>query len=577
MSLEEVFKKQKSNKNRSQHETARGKYGMISAPIAEVSEIGEAVLEDGGNAIDAAVAMQLALIPAESMNTNIGAGGFILYYDSEKKETKVINGHTRAPAAAKPDLFHDEEGNIIPFDERSVSAASVGVPGVMKLLELAQETYGTMSLERLIDPAIKLAEEDFYMNKLWDRTIDLFKDRMGEEARKVYVPDGKPLKQGDYLKQPDLAKSLRIIREKGFQTVYEGEIADAIIETLNAQGGIMTKEDLQNYEAGIDDPLWGSYKEYELAFPGPPNGGGFAVAQLLKLLEPMDVTQYDLHSWEKYHMIAETTRIALADQQTHLGDPNVTDIPLKGLFHPDYLAERRKLLDFNIRKEDIRGGDPWHYQEGEPQMEMKRDDHRKGADTTHFTAVDQWGNIASFTSSIERIFGSGIMVPGYGFILNNDLTDFNPEPGTVNEINSNKYAVSSKAPTIVFHEGKPFFTLGAPGASTIVASVVQVFLHVLEYKMDLKEAIAERRIFNNPDLSMEWEDGINEEAMEKLKKLGYQLDRSFKEEGADDRLSDVQAILIDPQSGELFGAADAPRPGAAIGFSDNHSHRREKQ
>lgn len=567
MSLEEVFKKQKTDKNRSQQETAEGGDGMVAAPISEVAEIGEEVLRDGGNAMDAIIAMQLALIPAESMNTSIGAGGFILYYDNNKKETKIVNGHTQAPSAAAPDLFHDENGEIIPFDIRSVSAESVGVPGVMRLLELAQKTYGTMSRERLIDPAIKLAEEDFYMNKLWDRTIDLFKDRMGDEARKVFVPNGKPLKQGDYLKQPDLAKSLRIIKEEGFSTVYEGEIADAIVKTLNEKGGIMTKEDLQNYEASIDDPLWGSYKEYELAFPGPPNGGGFAVAQLLKLLEPMNITQYGLRSWEKYHILAETTRITLADQQTHLGDPNAVNIPMQGLFHPDYLAERRKLLDMNQRKEDIRGGNPWNYQEGEAEMKMERDDSIKGADTTHFTVVDRWGNIASFTSSIERIFGSGIMVPGYGFMLNNDLTDFNPEPGTANEINGGKYAVSSKAPTIVFHEGKPFFTLGAPGAATIISSVVQVFLHVLEYKMDLKEAIAERRIFNNPDLSMEWEDGINEEAMKKLNELGYQLDRSFKEQGADDRLSDVQAILIHPETGELFGAADAPRPGAAIGIS----------
>ncbi|SDO11258.1 gamma-glutamyltransferase [Alkalicoccus daliensis] len=568
MSLEEVFQNQKAEKQGAQWQTAEGNQGMISCPIEEAAEAGEQVLKDGGNAIDAVIAMQLALIPTEGMNTSIGAGGFIVYYDNEKKETKVINGHTKAPSAARPDLFHDENGEIIPFDERSTSINSVGVPGIMKALELAQEKYGTMSLDRLIDPAIKLAEEDFVINRLWDRTIDIFHDRMGEEAKKQFAPNGKPLKKGDTMKQQDLAKALKIIKEEGFKSVYEGEIADAIISTIESQGGIMKKEDLENYEASIDEPFWGSYKEYDLAFPAPPNGGGFAVSQLLKLLEPMNVAQYDIHSWEKYHVLAETMRIALADQQTHIGDPNVVDIPIEGLFHPDYLEERRKLMSFDHRKEDIRGGEPWNYQEGTPKYKAERDDSIKGMDTTHFTAVDRWGNIAACTSSIERIFGAGIMVPGYGFLLNNDLTDFNPEPGTTNELYANKYAVSSKAPTIVYHEGKPFFTLGSPGASTIVGSVVQVLLHVLEYKMDLREAIAETRIFNNPDLSMEWEDGINEETMEQLKKLGYELDRSFKSQTADDRIGDIQAILINPDTGKIYGATDSPRPGKAVGIRE---------
>lgn len=566
MSLREVFENQKADKQNAQWETAEGSKGMISCPIEEAAEAGEQVLRDGGNAVDAVIAMQFALIPTEGMNTSIGAGGFILYYDNNKKETKVINGHTKAPAAARPDLFHDENGEIKPFDERSVSADSVGVPGMMRAMELAKDRYGTMPLKRLIDPAVKLAEEDFEINRLWDRTIDIFKDRMGEEAKKVFVPDGNPLQQGDTMKQKDLARALKIIRDEGIASVYEGEIADAIIDTIESYGGIMTKEDLKNYEASIDEPFWGSYKDYDLAFPAPPNGGGFAVSQLLKLLEPMNVSQYDLHSWQKYHVLAETMRIAIADQQTHLGDPNVVDIPLEGLFHPDYLEKRRKLLSFDHRKEDIRGGDPWNYQEGTPEKKMERDDSIKGMDTTHFTAVDQWGNIAACTSSIERIFGSGIMVPGYGFMLNNDLTDFNPEPGTMNELNANKYAVSSKSPTIVYHEGKPFFTLGSPGASTIIGSVTQVLLHVLEYKMDLREAIAETRIFNNPDLSMEWEDGINDETMNKLKELGYELDRSFKSQTADDRIGDIQAILIDPENGSLYGSTDSPRPGKAIGI-----------
>lgn len=566
MSIQEIFKNQKTAGHASYYETVKGHYGMVACPIKEAAEAGEKVLEDGGNAIDAIIAMQFALCSVEGMNTGIGAGGFILYYDSENNETKAIHGHTRAPAATTPEVFYNSEGNLMPFDERTMSPKSVGVPGVMKMMELALEKYGSMSLDRLIDPAIKLAEEEYRVNSLWDRTIDIFKERLGEEAKKVFVPNGEPLKEGDMVRQPDLAKALKAIKKEGFSSLYEGELADAIIDTLQKYGGIMTKEDLQNYEASIEEPFWSSYKGYDLAFPGPPNGGGIAVSQILKILEPFNISQYGVRSWEKYHLVAEATRLALADQQTYLGDPGFTDIPLEGLFNEEYLKERGNIINFDKRWEEINAGDPWNYQEGTPSQPVKKDNSKKGMDTTHFTVIDQWGNIASCTTSLERIFGCGIMVEGYGFLLNNDITDFNPEPGTANEPNSNKCAVSSKSPTIVYHEGKPFFTLGSPGGPTIVGSVAQVLLHVLDYQMDLKEAVAERRIFNNPDVSWEWEDGIEDEIMAKLRDLGYKLDQGFKEVAADNRLGDVQAILVDPSSGKLYGTNDAPRPGAAIGL-----------
>jgi gamma-glutamyltranspeptidase/glutathione hydrolase len=515
--------------------------------------------------------MQLALTAVEGMNTSIAAGGYILYYDNKTKETKVLNGHSKAPAATPPDIFYSEKGELIPFDERSISPKSVGVPGMMKMLELAHETYGSKTLERLIDPAIELAENDYRVNSLWERTIDNFKDRLGEEARKVFVPDDKPLEEGDLIRQPDLARTLKIIREEGFSSVYEGEIAEAIVETLKKMGGMIRKEDLKNYKASLEDPLWGSYEGYELAFPAPPNGGGFAISQLLKMFEKLNISQYDVHSWEKYHLVAEAIRVVLADQQTHIADPAFAQLPLDGLFTDKYIEERLKLIDFKERKpeREINPGDPWKYEEGKPNYKQKQDQSFHGMETTHFTAIDKWGNIAACTSSIERIFGSGIMIPGYGFILNNDLTDFNPEPGTVNEADANKFAVSSKSPTIVYHEGKPFFTLGSPGAETIIGSVAQVLLHVLDYKMDLGEAIDEPRIFNNPQLSWEWEDGINKQAMDKLKELGYKLDRGFEKISADDRIGDVKGILLDPWSGKLYGTADSPRPGRAIGVKGN--------
>ncbi|MFD1031674.1 gamma-glutamyltransferase [Metaplanococcus flavidus] len=565
MDLQRIIQNQKAHKHISQDETAAAKYGMAASAIKEATEIGEQVLEDGGNAIDAIIAIQFALSVVEGMNTGIAAGGFLIHYDSESKKTIIIDGHSQAPSEVTPELFVNEEGEAVPFDERSTSAKAVGVPGIMKMMNEAHERYGSMPLERLVDPAIELAENEYEVNSLWERTIEQFKDRMGEETKKVFMPNGKPLKEGDKIRQPDLAKTLKIIKEHGFNTVYEGEIADAMLETIESHGGLMTKEDMQNYKVAIREPLWSTYKELDLAFPPPPNVGGFTIAQMLKILEPFKIEKYHPHSWEKYHLLSEVMRLTLADKEAYMGDPEFIDIPMEGLFHPKYIEERRNRISFDERLKKVKEGDPWDYEEKDSTNKLHGGHYEEGMETTHFTAVDHWGNIAACTSSIERIFGSGIMVPGYGFLLNNDLTDFNPEPGTKNEPNAKKYAISSKAPTIVFHEGKPFFTLGSPGATTIVASVLQVLLNVVEYKMDLKEAIEEPRIYITPDLKIQWEDGINDEAMEKLTELGYELDRSYKEVTADTRVGDVQAILIDPETGHTYGAADSPRPGEAAG------------
>jgi gamma-glutamyltranspeptidase/glutathione hydrolase len=566
MSLEEIFENQASVGKEAKSHTVSGKEGMVSSASKEATEAGRKILIEGGNAMDAAVAIQLALSVTEGMNTGLGGGGVMTYYNAETKKTTVLNGQSQAPAAVTPELFYDDDGNLMAFDERSVSPSAVGVPGVLRLLELALETDGTMKLDRLIEPAIELAENGFRVNSTIERTIAKFSHRLGDVGQEVYVPDGNPYQEGDLFCQPDLAKSLKIIRDNGISAFYEGEIADAIIDTLKEHGGVMEKEDLANYRANTEEPLWGSYKGYDLAFPGNGAGGGLTLAQLLKLLEKLNVSQYESDSWQKYHAVAEATRVALADKQTYIGDPNFVSVPEKGLLNEDYIEKRLKLIEFDKRKEIIEAGDPWNYDEGKANYKVEMDTSKHGLDTTHFAIVDQWGNIVSCTTSIERVFGSGIMVKGYGFMLNNDLTDFNPEPGTANEPNGKKSPASAKTPTIVFHEGKPFFTVGSPGATTIIASIAQVLLHLLDYKMDLGDAISEFRIFNNPELSMEWEDGINEEAMQKLKELGYELDRSFKKETADERIGDVQGILINPWNGTLYGAADSPRPGRAIGI-----------
>lgn len=564
MELHEIFNNQRPGGDDARQQTASGAYGMAASAVKEATEVGEQVLQDGGNAFDAIIAIQFALAVVEGMNTGIGSSGFLTLYNSEQDETKVINGHSEAPAAVAPDLFLDQKGEVPPFMKRSIHPKAIGIPGMMRAMEATHERYGTMPLERLIDPAIRLAEE-FRVNALWERAIEMAHFRLGKEAKKIFMPDGVPLVEGDIARQTDLVKTLKIIQDEGFGAVYAGEIADAIISTVQNQGGLMTKEDLKGYRASIDEPLWSSYKGVDLALPAPPNGGGFSVAQLLKLLEPLNISQYDSRSWKKYHLLSEVMHMTLADKEAHIGDPKFIDIPLEGLLHKDYVKERRQLINFEHHDGEIGHGNPWKYQTGEPNRLIRQDPAETGQETTHFTVADRWGNVAACTSSLERIFGSGIMVSGYGILLNNDLTDFNPVPGGANEPNGNKQPVSSKSPTIVFKDGKPFFTLGSPGGQTIVASVLQVLLNVLDFKMDLKQAIQEPRIYNNPEQAVQVEEGITEEARERLEEAGLKVEAAKR---VDFRIGDVQAILINPADGKLYGAADSSRPGAANGLTD---------
>lgn len=565
--IEEIFKAQKKYKIDNENKGDTSHEGMVASAIEEASKAGNEMLEAGGNAFDALIAIQLSLAVVEGMNTGIGAGGFILCYDSKNEETKVVNAHSRSPDDLTKDCFIDDEGEPVPFDERTKSASSIGVPGIMKGLEYLHENYATLPLEQLIDPAIHLAKNEFRVNSLWDRTIQLFKHRLEETAREKFVPEGTPLREGDTITQLELAKTLEIIRKKGFKAVYEGEIADAIVKTVQEHGGLLNHQDLLNYHVKIDEPLWSTYKDYKLAAPRPPSGGGIAVAQQLKMFEALNVARYGPHSWEKYHLISQVLQQALADRQSYIGDPNFHRLPIDGLLHPDYIKERCRQIDLNKNVGTVEAGDPWEYQEGKDGTITKNYyADNEGYETTHFTAVDKWGNIASCTSSIERIFGSGIMVPNYGFLLNNDLTDFQAEPGQVNEPNGKKYPTSSKCPTIMFHDDKPFFTLGSPGGPTIVASVAQTILNVIEYNMPLEDAIKEPRLYTEPDLGKQWEDGINEKTLKKLESLGYDFNQSFRVESADTRIGDVQAIMIDQTDGRLlYGVADSPRPGDARG------------
>lgn len=543
-------------------QVATGLDGMVTTAHPLASQIGADVLLNGGNAIDAAVAIQFALNVTEPMMSGIGGGGFLMYYDAEADETIILNSRERAPAGATPDMFLNEQGEPVPFAERATGGKAVGVPGTLKGLEEALNKWGTLSMEELIEPAIQLARDGFPIDSVLGNAIEENKAMLSKTAaRDVFIPNGQPLREGELLIQKDLAKTFELIKTEGTDAFYNGEIGEAIANVVQQYGGSMTTEDLSSYAVTIDKPIWGDYKDYQIASMPPPSSGGVFLLQMLGILDGFDLSQYDVKSWEKYHLLAESMHLAYADRAAYAGDPEFVDVPLEGLLHPDYIQKRRELIDLKSVIATPTAGKPWEFENKavETVLVEQPNDGRPG-ETTHFSVTDQWGNVVSYTTTIEQLFGTGIMVPGYGIMLNNELTDFDAVPGGANQVEPNKRPLSSMTPTIVFKDGIPVMTVGSPGGPTIITSVLQTIIHSIEYDMELKTAVEEPRIYTNNTSSYRFEKGIPEETMEQLRKMGHQ----FGEKPT--VIGNVQSILIDQKEGIYKGVADSSRNGAAIGI-----------
>nr|WP_254434293.1 gamma-glutamyltransferase [Halobacillus sp. Marseille-Q1614] len=540
---------------------AYGSEGMVATAHPAASEIGAEVLRKGGNAVDAAIAIQFALNVAEPMMSGIGGGGFMMVYDANEDDISIIDSRERAPAGATPDMFLDENGDVIPFSKRHISGDAVGVPGTLKGLMTAYEEWGSRSFNQLINPSIKLAHKGVEVNGVLADAIADNQDKLARStAGNVFMPEGEPLKEGELLVQRDLAHTYKLIRKDGLDAFYGGEIGEALAETVQDFGGSMTSQDLSNYEISIDEPVTGTYRGYEIASMPPPSSGGITILQMLKMLEGFDMDAYDVKSPEKYHLMAEAMHLAYADRNTYIGDTQFVDVPIDGMLNEDYLAQRRSLIEFGQANPNVQPGNPWAYQDGEPEGAAVQPDDKEIGETTHFTVADKWGNIVTYTTTIEQVFGTGIMVPGHGFMLNNELTDFDAVPGGPNQVEPNKRPMSSMSPTMVFENGEPFMTVGSPGGPTIITSVFQTIVNVIDYEMDLKEAIEEPRIYSSSYPQIRWEEGIPADVRETMEQWGHQWQNNPGEIG------NVQAIRI-LDDGGYIGAADSSREGTAIGIN----------
>lgn len=541
-------------------QTAINDKGMVVSAHPLASKVGAEVLKNGGNAVDAAVAVQFALNVVEPMMSGIGGGGFMMYYDADENNVSIINSRESAPAGATPDMFLGEDGQPLSFAERVQSGLSVGVPGTLKGLEDSLEKWGTKSLTELLQPSIQMADEGVPVNWVLANAIKNNQTKLSKSvAKDVFYPNGEALEEGDLLVQKDLAKTFKLIAEQGTDVFYKGEIGQAIADTVQDYNGSMTIEDLNNYEAKELAPVWGTYKGHDIATMPPPSSGGLTMLQLLKKFEVLDLTQYDVKSTEKNHLMAEAMHLAYADRGAYMGDPDHVVIPEEGLLNDDYIQSRVDLIDYERANPDVQAGNPWDYQEGGPEQEVVAQvDDKEYGETTHFTVADQWGNVISYTTTIEQLFGSGIMAPGTGILLNNELTDFDAIPGGANQVEPNKRPLSSMTPTIVFKDDKPYLTVGSPGGPTIITSVTQTIVNAIGYEMDIKDAIEEPRIYSNAYPTIRWEYGMPASVQADLKKMGHTLEAKPQEIG------NVNSILIDP-SGHYIGAADSTREGTAIG------------
>ena len=514
-------------------QTDEGDLGMVVSAHPLASEVGEQILKSGGNAVDAAVAMQFALNVVEPMMSGIGGGGFMMYYDAAAEDVSIINSRERAPGKADGNLFFDEDGEMPSFQDRVRSGKSVGVPGTLKGLEDAVDKQGSgkFELKDLIQPAIQLAEEGHEINWSVASAIEGNADKLSKTAAAdVFLnEEGEPLKEGDLLVQKDLAETFKLIAKEGTDVFYKGEIAEAIVEDVQSFGGVMEVDDLKGYELSHEEPVRGEYKGYEVVTMPPPSSGGLTMLQLLKMSEKLNLTDYDVRSPEKYHYLAESMHLAYADRGEYMGDPDEVYIPAEGLLNDDYIDSRVATIQSDKANENVEPGNPLDYEDG-PEDGLKDgatgvETDKEDGETTHFSVVDRWGNAVSYTTTIEQLFGSGIMVDGYGFMLNNEMTDFDAYPGGANEVAPNRRPLSSMTPTIVLNDGKPYMTVGSPGGMTIITSVTQTIINAIGYNMDIKDAIEEPRIYSNQYPDIRWEIGIPDDTRDKIEALGHSWGR----------------------------------------------------
>jgi gamma-glutamyltranspeptidase/glutathione hydrolase len=482
---------------------ATGTGGAVATISEKASESALAILNKGGNAIDAAVAAAATLGVTDPFSCGIGGGGFMVIYLAKDKRVITVDHRETAPSSFSPAVF-TENGKPIDFETAVASGASVGVPGTVRGWHEALQRYGTMSFKQVLAPAIDVATKGFVISETFHKLTaeNERKFQQFTSTSQLYLRNGKAVATGTVLKNPDMAKAYREIAARGYKAFYEGPMARAMVDAVNrpplAKGfdvrpGTMTTADLANYEARIRQPIRSTYRGYDVYGMPLPSSGGIAVAEALNILEGYDLKAMPRPNVE--HLYLEASRMAFADRNAYLADPEYVDAPVDGILSKQFAAQRRSLIRPDRAAAVVPAGDAFLYENDQsfplrPQQKLIQE----GTHTTHLTVSDKEGNVVSYTFTIESWGGSGIVVPGYGFLLNNEMTDFDFTGPAPNIPEAGKRPRSSMAPTIVMKDGKPAFTIGSPGGSTIITTVLQTIVNYVDLGMSMDKAIDAPRL-----------------------------------------------------------------------------------
>jgi gamma-glutamyltranspeptidase / glutathione hydrolase len=488
---------------------AIGSGGAVSSVDPYATEIGLKVLQDGGNAVDAAVATAAALGVTEPYSAGVGGGGFFVYYDARSGKVHTIDGRETAPADMKVDSFL-ENGAPIPFAEAVTSGLSVGVPGTPATWELALGRWGSIDLKQALRRAAQLAQQGFVVDETFQQQTAANAARFAAftSTRELFLPGGAPPEVGSVLRNPDLARTYTSLGARGTDYLYEGRLGQDIVatvtqppvvpgSTLNVRPGLMSEADMDDYRALRRAPTMIDYRGLTVAGMAPPSSGGSTVGEALNILEGSDLAGLDRS--EALHRYLEATALAFADRNRYVGDPAFVDVPLNELLSQGFADERACLIEPDAATKPVAPGSPdGAYAPCAVAAANAGRGRDGGGSTTHLTTWDRWGNVVSYTLTIEQIGGSGIVVPNRGFLLNNELTDFNfaPTQGTAPDPNlpaPGKRPRSSMSPTIVLDDGAPVLAIGSPGGSMIITTVAQTLLNRLDFGMPLLDAVAAPR------------------------------------------------------------------------------------
>ncbi|MDM5176428.1 gamma-glutamyltransferase [Massilia sp. DJPM01] len=555
---------------------ASGTGGAVATISEQASQAAMAILDKGGNAIDAAVAAAATLGVTDPYSCGIGGGGFMMIYLARDKRVITVDHRETAPASVTPTMFQ-ENGKESDVDATLASGASVGVPGTVRGWHEALSRYGTMSFKQVLAPAIGVATKGFMVSDNFHRMSadNQKKFSLFGSSSALYLKDGKPLPVGTLLKNPGMAKAYREIGAQGQKAFYQGPIARAIVDAVarppvaagvRVRAGAMTLSDLANYEARIRQPVKTTYRGYEVYGMALPSSGGIAIGEALNLLEGYKLKSLPRASAE--HLYLEASRLAFADRNAYLADPEYVDAPVAGLLSKEYAARRRTQMNAERAGPKVLAGDPYPFQ-NDPSVPQRPQAARLLADsahTTHLAVSDKEGNVVAYTFTIESWGGSGIVVPGYGFLLNNELTDFDFSGPHPNVPEAGKRPRSSMAPTIALRNGKPAFTVGSPGGATIITTVLQTIVNHVDFGMPMDQAINAPRLSQRNDAATDAEPGFAGGAQAlALEKLGYKWRAKPEEIGA------ANAIVFNAD-GTVTAVSEGKRHGVGSALVQKSAH-----